>query len=234
MNYRRKSVTGVSFDFISYNVLGYACYSVFNTSFFISSGIQEAYRHKHGKSSNDVQANDVFFALHGMALTLITAAQCWIYERGGQTVSKLAMCLNGIGALSIGTYALFVLTDGHHSETGFSSWLQFLYYLSYIKLAVTVIKYIPQVYLNFARKSTHGWTIHNVLLDFIGGFLSVTQMLMDAGVKQDWSSITGDPVKLGLGVFTMIFDLVFIVQHYILYNPRTHHSSSASKLSDNC
>lgn len=33
----------------------------------------------------------------------------------------------------------------------------------------------------------------------------------------DWGSIFGDPTKFGLGVFSILFDIVFIVQHYCLY-----------------
>ena len=36
----------------------------------------------------------------------------------------------------------------------------------------------------------------------------------------DWSSIFGDPTKFGLGAFSIMFDIVFIVQHYCLYRPK--------------
>ena len=32
-----------------------------------------------------------------------------------------------------------------------------------------VFRYVPQVYLNAVRKSTDGWNIDNVVLDFLGG-----------------------------------------------------------------
>jgi cystinosin len=59
-------------------------------------------------------------------------------------------------------------------------WLDFLYTCSYIKLAVTLTKYIPQAYLNYRRKSTSGWSIENILLDFTGGVLSMAQMMFNA------------------------------------------------------
>jgi cystinosin len=37
----------------------------------------------------------------------------------------------------------------------------------------------------------------------------------------DWSSIFGSPTKLGLGLLSIFFDLIFMTQHYILYNTRT-------------
>ena len=59
------------------------------------------------------------------------------------------------------------------------SWNGFLLWASYIKLVITAIKYIPQAYMNFVRKSTEGWSIGNVLLDFTGGTFSILQMAFD-------------------------------------------------------
>jgi hypothetical protein len=33
-----------------------------------------------------------------------------------------------------------------------------------------------QVFLNYRRQSTEGWNVHNVLLDFGGGLLSLVQV----------------------------------------------------------
>ena len=71
------------------------------------------------------------------------------------------------------------------------SWLSFVYVMSYLKLITTVLKYIPQVYLNYALKSTVGWHIQNVILDFTGGILSIGQLIMDAFNMDDLSGIKG-------------------------------------------
>lgn len=38
----------------------------------------------------------------------------------------------------------------------------------------------------------------------------------------DWDSLFGDPTKFGLGFFSVMFDLLFIVQHYVLYRFAVH------------
>ena len=43
----------------------------------------------------------------------------------------------------------------------------------YCKALITFVKYCPQVYLNFKRKSTVGWNIYNILLDLTGGTFSL-------------------------------------------------------------
>ena len=33
----------------------------------------------------------------------------------------------------------------------------------------------------------------------------------------DWKSVFGDPTKFGLGVISIIFDMIFLFQHWVLY-----------------
>lgn len=71
--------------------------------------------------------------------------------------------------------------------------------------------------MNYRRKSTVGWSIGNILLDFTGGILSMAQMILNAYNFDDWNSLFGDPTKFGLGLFSVLFDILFMVQHYVLY-----------------
>lgn len=66
------------------------------------------------------------------------------------------------------------------------------YYCSFIKLGVTLVKYIPQIAMNHSRQSTEGWSIDNVLLDLSGGVLSVAQLLIACQVLNDWQAVTGE------------------------------------------
>ena len=50
-----------------------------------------------------------------------------------------------------------------------------------------------------------------------GGILSIVQMILIAVNASDWTTITGDITKLGLGVFSIGFDLFFMLQHYVWY-----------------
>lgn len=215
LNWKRKSVVGLSFDFEAYNIIGFMCYAFFNCAFFFSSSIQEDYKRHHDGHANLVRVDDVAFALHAVVLTLFTIFQIFIYERGSQKISRVCAVLCTIMLVSIAVYAVLV---GSGVKGQLWDWLPFLYFLSYIKLFVSTVKYMPQVYLNYARKSTIGWNIWNVLLDFTGGFLSVAQLMIDSGTTHDWGGVTGDPVKFGLGSLSMVFDVIFMFQHYCLYS----------------
>ncbi|XP_055345306.1 cystinosin-like isoform X2 [Paramacrobiotus metropolitanus] len=214
-NYRRKSVAGLSFDFLALNITGFLCYTIFNVGLFWIPSIQEEYYSRHPRGVIPVEANDVFFALHAVTLTLIQIIQCFIYETGNQRLFKGTILL--LGAIWLATIILLIL-----SATHVLVWLDYLYYFSYVKLGITLIKYIPQVWMNFRRKSTVGWSVGNVLLDFTGGMLSLAQMFIIAYNFDDWSSTLGNPTKIGLGLLSIFFDVIFIIQHYCLYRRRQH------------
>lgn len=59
------------------------------------------------------------------------------------------------------------------------------------------------------------------MLDLTGGLLSLLQLMIDAQlINHDWSDVTGDPGKLGLSLFSIVFDVIIMVQHYFLYGSR--------------
>uniref|UniRef100_A0ABI7ZS57 Cystinosin, lysosomal cystine transporter n=2 Tax=Felis catus TaxID=9685 RepID=A0ABI7ZS57_FELCA len=212
-NWRRKSVIGLSFDFVALNLTGFVAYSVFNIGLFWVPYIKEQFFLKYPNGVNPVDSNDVFFSLHAVALTLVIMVQCFLYERGSQHVSWPAISFLVLSWL-------FVLITMILAAVGVTTWLRFLFCFSYIKLAVTLVKYFPQAYMNFYYKSTEGWSIGNVLLDFTGGSFSLLQMFLQSYNNDQWTLIFGDPTKFGLGVFSIFFDIVFFIQHFCLYRKK--------------
>lgn len=45
LNWRKKSVVGLSLDYASLNVMGFMGYSIFNIAFFFDPRVQEQYRY---------------------------------------------------------------------------------------------------------------------------------------------------------------------------------------------
>uniref|UniRef100_A0A158Q9R1 Cystinosin n=1 Tax=Enterobius vermicularis TaxID=51028 RepID=A0A158Q9R1_ENTVE len=203
-------VVGLSFDFLLLNVIGFACYTLYNVLLFFDEEIKDIYRELHPRSPPPVLLNDVVFAAHAFAACLITALQCFFYERGKQRISYTCMGISSVFvvfAIVSLTLTVFRMIDA----------LEFIMFLSYIKMAVTLSKYFPQAFFNFRRKSTVGWSIGNVLLDLCGGTMDIFQMILQALNTDDWSAFSGNPVKFGLGLVSIVFDFVFIIQHYVLY-----------------
>ena len=188
INARRRSVVGLSFEFTILNLVGFSCYTAYNCAFFWNTSIRAAYAAANNGLRPSVQSNDVFFGIHAVAVTLITCIQIIIYERGSQTLAQ--WCI----AVLVIIFASIILVAAY-TWTGKLSWLHYLIFLSYVKLSITLMKYFPQAFLNCRRKSTVGWSIENVLMDFVGGSLSLTQSLMDNGIKGQWIQIFGVSIK---------------------------------------
>ncbi|XP_025199145.1 cystinosin homolog isoform X3 [Melanaphis sacchari] len=212
-NWTRKSVVGLNFDFIVLNLVGFILYSMFNVGLWIPE-IEKDYIARNPRGLNPVQLNDIFFSIHAVFATLITVTQCYFYEKGDQQVSRTAKSIMSFYALIIAISLVLVYLQK-------IVWLDFLYYCSYIKLTITLIKYIPQAVMNYKRKSTIGWSIGNIFLDFTGGLLSILQMIINAYNYNDWASVFGDPTKFGLGLLSVIFDILFFLQHYVFYSPKS-------------
>lgn len=80
LNYKRKSVIGLNFDFLALNIVGFICYSIFYVTVLFSEEAQNDYRDKYPYSRIQADYNDLFFALHAVVLTFVTIVQCFIYE----------------------------------------------------------------------------------------------------------------------------------------------------------
>ncbi|KAM0136769.1 hypothetical protein ACHAPC_001528 [Botrytis cinerea] len=119
--------------------------------------------------------------------------------------------------VGVATSVVIVLARQDEDVVRGWAWIDVVYVISYVKLVITTVKYMPQVLTNYRNRSTTGWSIGGILLDFAGGVLSILQLGIDSYLQGDWSGVTGNPVKLMLGNVSIFFDVIFIVQHYILY-----------------
>ncbi|PGH23246.1 hypothetical protein AJ80_02662 [Polytolypa hystricis UAMH7299] len=225
LNWRRRSTQGLAIDFPTVNVLGFVCYAIYTSTFLYSPLIREQYAARHPISPEPtVRFNDLAFAAHAVVLSSLTYSQFWP-QIWGFKVSKFQRVSKPVSGIFWGSIAAVVLVmllvtsqtgeDWHDPLTW--AWIDVIYAISYVKLVVTIVKYIPQAWVNYKRKSTVGWSIAQILLDFTGGILSILQLVLDSAYQDDWSGITGNPVKLGLGNVSIFFDLIFILQHYVLY-----------------
>mmetsp|Transcript_13892 Transcript_13892/g.33595 ORF Transcript_13892/g.33595 Transcript_13892/m.33595 type:complete len:366 (-) Transcript_13892:1164-2261(-) len=216
-NFKRGTTQGLSPEFCGLNVLGFACYSVYNGAFFWNETIHELYKERHGADAEiSVQSNDVAFAFHALLLSSITLFQIGYYDGVRAMMPSKTILGILIALLCVCTFypwlVVFNIGGGDHYN-----WLDYLYILSTVKVMISLIKYIPQVILNYQRKSTAGWSIWNIILDFTGGLLSDLQLIFDCKDMHDFSAITGNFAKFGLGSVSIVFDIIFMLQHYVLY-----------------
>lgn len=146
--------------------------------------------------------------------------QIWgLCQSRGQRISNTVIGIAGGVLISVMSIVAIVMRYGTPDGSGWA-WIDVVYALGYAKLVITVVKYMPQVWTNYQRQSTRGWSIGQILLDVTGGVLSIAQLVIDCSLQADWSGLVGNPVKFGLGNVSIIFDIIFMVQHYGLYRGR--------------
>ena len=217
-NYRRSSVSGLNFDFEIYNLVGFTTYTIYNIRGFIDDNL----------GTGTVQIQDIIFSCHALLLTIITIIQILHYfdpKDKLQTISNMTITI--VLIMIWGAVLLVIVENGleyydPHVKEDRKYIFNSLVYMGWCKVFISLIKYIPQVISNYKRKSTIGWNIHNILLDFTGGTFSFGQNIIDS--FRDEFSVTseGQPkglniAKFALSFISMFFDIIFMTQHYILY-----------------
>jgi cystinosin len=217
-NYKRQSVSGLSFDFEVYNFLGFTAYSVYTIWGYVD----------HNIGTGEVSIQDVVFATHAWLLTVLTIIQIFIYfdrddpnQKVSQTCITITICLIW-GALQILLIEQILGLYDPHVTKDKSLIFNSVVYLGWCKVFISFIKYIPQVYYNWRRKSTEGWSIANILLDFTGGTFSFGQNIVDvlrhkSVIIHDDQSNSLNIAKFALSIVSIVFDIIFCIQHFILY-----------------
>lgn len=296
LNYQRKTVTGLSFDFVVLNLYGFCCMFTYCTSFYFNPTIQSQYAARHDGKSALVQLNDVFFAGHAMFITAVGLLQVLYYykfSRSHGTLTKTSGSnINVVDELDVDEEEIDLEASSHASINRNSNgniastplslisgtttspllvqpstsvdlfslhklfpplsiyttrfilatfvivffmalsiswsifgleWIDLVILLGYAKIITTIWKYAPQLLLNFQRKTTVGFSVYNIQFDFIGGIFSIAQLVLDAYIAQDWSGIWGNPLKLGIGIVTLGYDTLFLLQHYVWFNRSRQH-----------
>ncbi|KAI8623786.1 cystinosin [Xylariaceae sp. FL1651] len=224
LNFRRKSTGGTTVDFPFLNILGFASYFIYTCALYWSPLIRHQYALRHNNLTPTVAFNDIAFAIHAVILTTVLNTQYFLPSIWGfeQTIARRpSRFITGVfGGSIIGVLAIIFVVASQPSDADPKTswaWLDVIYVISYVKLLVTVVKYAPQLLHNSQNRSTKGWDISQILLDFTGGLLSIAQLGIDSYLQHDWSGVTGNPVKFALGNVSMIYDLMFMGQHYCLY-----------------
>ena len=206
LNHKRKSTEGLAMDYVYLNFMGFISYSIFNFELYSNKAIQNQYTDRFN-SLNKVQLSDVLFSAHALIPGFALIIQSFLYK-GYKPMSKLVMTI--LGGIIIVSGILFALVWANVVIM-----IDVLYFFSYLKMFSTLSKYLPQIYFNFRRKTTKGFSMDAMVLDFFGGLFLTAQQIVDCMDEGNMSPITGNLVKVLLGVFSMINNLILILQKLI-------------------
>ena len=175
--------TGLSPDFAFINPLGFLALTLWNWGAYFSPVARREYQSRHDGHLPQVSAFDLAFSLHAIIVSLATLAQVFWYarnstpkshDRHSETSTLLRAdrsaarledptrpsvpCIVAIAGIFVASLvsAVFVWTDK-------SEWLDWLYAVSSIKLFISVVKFVPQVFLNWRLRSVEGFAIATIL-----------------------------------------------------------------------
>ncbi|KAM3443955.1 hypothetical protein NHJ13734_001679 [Beauveria thailandica] len=218
-NIRRQSTEGVSIDFCLLNMLGMAAYATYNVVFFFSPVVRRQYAERNPENPTPmVQPNDVAYTLHGLAISSTIYSQFYPRLWGFYTTRpvKISLWCSMTFWASILVALLGILAASASPDSQSWMWLDVVYLVGNFKTLLTLLKYLPQVWLNYRRKSTQGLPPLPFALDIGGATLSLLQLLIDVAYS-DQSAALANPVKLVLSNLLIFFDAVLLFQRFVLY-----------------
>ena len=201
-------------NYLVLNFIGYTYYSTYNIY---------GYVYDPPFNNGQIHLSDIIFAVHGLFMVSVQIVLVLYYPRKDNQLKRSWMAFALLSIASIGAYALYNPVIE-----------KVVLVMGLMKVAISFVKYVPQVYLNWSRKSTAGWSFENVLLDFTGGLLSFLQIPVDyyaTGSKPKLDSNL-NVAKFLLGFITVSFDIIFIVQHYCLYGRKTQRGTQGGETHD--
>lgn len=192
LNYRRKRTDGLSPDFAYLNPLGFIALSTWNGGMIFSSLARSQYAARHDGHPPQVSWADLGFSAHAAVISTITLGQVWYYRRkslretgeGGRTDGERQPLIptspESVKAALVGTkdpaipslpcqFALvgILLSAGISAffvKNGKMEWLDWLYFVSAIKLFISAVKYVPQIILNWRLGAVEGLAIWQIIL----------------------------------------------------------------------
>jgi cystinosin len=101
-------------------------------------------------------------------------------------------------------------------------------FMGLIRVYNNAIKFMPQLYLNWLRRSTDGWSIEGVYVDLAAAILYLIRIIVDLTERQKFDQFSTS-IRSQVLIISQILigcDLIFIFQHFVslrdarLYSPK--------------
>ena len=185
--------TGLSADMIIINPVGFLTLTLWNWGVYFSPLARDQYKRRHGGHSPQISTSDLAFSLHALIISTITLLQVIYYAwrndrkakstldetdrllteqdhsgdaRGATHTTRPTSTIRPSLPMQIALIAIFVssFVAGIFVWSGKTEWLDWLYFVSTLKLFISLVKYVPQVVLNYRLKSSEGLAINVILL----------------------------------------------------------------------
>lgn len=212
LNYRRKSTTGLSHDFMYMSWIGFIAYSSFTVGGYFSTAVHKDYVQTRG-APPPIEFADVAFATHALVLATLLCIQILAYPPGLRIRRFVAIgCAATVGGIVIALGG---------ATLGFFSWVRVMEGLGAIKVVTSIFKHFPQAISNYRRRSCSGFSFTMIALDVAGSLGSFTQQGVRCLIEGSWAPFTSNLSKLALSIESFLFDMFFLAQ-FLVYRDKSN------------
>lgn len=227
INYHLQDCPGISTDSIIINEIGYISF------------VQSTFLQYFTTSNSKLTVSDLVCSAHGLSLNLVLGSQVvfgkyWPWRFPNYTRKKMKYFYYKVAQISIlfwlvCTVVYFVRLRGSSTYTLVTTSYCNMLYL--IKIALSLLKYVPQFLHNQERQSMNGFPIFSAYCDAFGGFASLWQLLLLSKYTESRPFHTHNEKymfftkkfmidnfgKLGNTLVTTLFQIAFITQYFMYY-----------------
>lgn len=252
MNHRLKSSDAISLDSVFLNIIGYWSYFITITLQLFNKKVVEEYQQAY-HTKPILSLIDFLYVSHCMVCVTVTLLQVLYYrivklksyhepQSSHLRLADYKYLLTVWQKVGHGTkylMLLLVIIIAVSLHQGFYSHslplLTLTKVLTMVKLFINCIKYVPQLLLNYKKKSVKGFPFLSTYFDLVGGVASLCQVIIDnymilaqvrtdkpinrLGVEIDhrlnfnmFEFITKNFAKCGLVLVGFFFDFCFLAQ----------------------
>lgn len=152
-------------------------------------------------------AVDLSFNIHALLLCAATMVLVLYYPRSLNRISRPTVTFMICSFIAVVVVAIF--------DTSTAVQL-----VGLIMFAVGSVKYIPQVKLNFKKRSTSGFSIGAIVLEIFACLFSFSEIILIKLESKTSSEIYGKVfliMRFILIILYLGYDALFLFQHYILF-----------------
>ena len=174
---------------------------------------------------NFVTIMDTLYSIDAVILITIIIILTFYYPR---KINKLSLSSFLVITVSVFFILFYYFVGMKYFKTNLN---QFLLFIGFSKLNMTVIKYVYQIFLLYDRKNTYGLSYWNFLSDLIGGFLSLFQQFIASYFL--YSKESFNITRFALGIVTVVFDIIILYQYFFVYKKRYNDLSMKKNYNSN-
>ena len=215
-NLKNKNSDGMSVSMIFLSVLQFLCYTFLSYILFFSNNIKNKYQKIMKDDCTDIYLSDLFFGTHALLSTLILVFQYYYYDHSNNKLTIISSInLLTLTILVLLEITLCIILYYIHNNDIFLAYLILCFSISHN--VFTFLKYVPQIYYTYKRKSIHDWNIANVHFDILGALFLLSEMIVTAINKNEIDSLFSNLAKFNLTIITILFDSILYIQYYYFY-----------------